>query len=70
MFSKKTETLLAEKLETYLKKINPDTPYWKGKHTWGEMVKFRQQINDRKIKSLPKQRRILVLEHAPSQTSK
>ena len=51
MFSKKTETLLAEKLETYLKKINPDTPYWKGKHTWGEMVKFRQQINDRKIKS-------------------
>lgn len=51
MLSKKIDLILTKEVHNYLKKINPDTPYWKGNHNWDGMVKFRQQISERKSKS-------------------
>jgi hypothetical protein len=42
MYSKKIEGFIAKQVSDYLIKIHPDTPYWKGKHTWKQMVVFRE----------------------------
>ena len=51
VFSKKTESVILTEVNNYLRDILPETPYWKGKHTWTEMVTFRSDLSDRKLKS-------------------
>jgi hypothetical protein len=51
MFSKRTENAVIDDLNKYLKDIYPHTPYWKAKHTWAEMVQFRNDFSKKKIKS-------------------
>jgi hypothetical protein len=51
MYSKKTVGIIGKQVSDYLFKIQPDTLYWKGKHTWGKMVDFRKDLGLKKSKS-------------------
>jgi hypothetical protein len=51
MFSNKIEKTLVKKVASYLNKITPDSVYWKGEHTWQEMVNFRKEISNRRNKN-------------------
>jgi hypothetical protein len=50
MFSKNTERVVLSEVTKYLKNISPDSRYWKGKHSWAEMVYFRSAMSKRKSK--------------------
>lgn len=50
-FSKSTEKVVLDQVRGCLKNIRPDTLYWKGKHTWEEMVNFRNDFTLRKSES-------------------
>lgn len=50
-FSKGTEKIILHQVRDFLKNIKPETPYWKGKHTWEEMVNFRNDFSLRKSES-------------------
>ena len=50
-FSNVTEKVILNEVKKYLRFIGPETPYWKGEQTWGEMVDFRNDFNLRKSES-------------------
>ena len=50
-FSESTKKIILHQVSYYLKDIRPETTYWKGKHTWAEMVDFRNDFNLKKLKS-------------------
>lgn len=49
-FSKSTEKVILKQVKSFLNQISPETTYWKGKHTWGEMVEFRGAFTKSKSK--------------------
>jgi len=50
-FSISTEKVILNQVRNCLKNIRPESLYWKGKHTWEEMVDFRNDLSLRKSKS-------------------
>jgi hypothetical protein len=48
MTSTKLEKALVSEVGRYLTKIEPEMPYWKGKHSWAGMVEFRRRFSERR----------------------
>jgi hypothetical protein len=48
MTSTKLEKALVSEVGRYLTKIEPEMPYWKGKHSWAGMVEFRRKFSERR----------------------
>jgi hypothetical protein len=51
MFTQKIENILSKEVSSFLTKINPTTPYWKGNHSWQDIIKLREQIHSRRNKN-------------------